>query len=356
MAPRPGQPGKERGGSGMKAKRVGILFGMEDNFPWALMEAIGHRSEGRVEATKVEVGEIRDEPVTDYDLIVDRISHDVPFYRTFVKCAAASGTTVINNPFWWSADDKFIDNLIAKAAGVAVPKTFLLPHKEHPANTQATSFRNLRFVNWDDMFRELGFPIYLKDANGGGWRDVYKCENEEEFFAAYDRTRDLCMMAQESIDFTEYFRCYVIGRKHVRIMPYDPRKPFHERYVRNTTSSDSPLWKKVERDAIALCEALGYDMNTVELAVRDGIPYAIDFMNPAPDADPFSVGDDNYRWVIETTADVVIDKALNPPPFEATGSWPSLMRPSRTRQAGSGTKKTTRGSGSKKPAPRKRSK
>lgn len=327
----------------MKTKRVGLLFGMEDNFPWALIDAINQRSEGKVEASKAEIGEVADEPVSQYDLIVDRISHEVPFYRTFVKCAAASGATIINNPFWWSADDKFLDNLIAKAAGVAVPKTFLLPHKDHPPNTQATSFRNLRFVNWEHVFEHLGFPIFLKPAYGGGWRDVYKCDNEEEFFSAYDRTRDLCMMAQEEIDFIEYFRCYVIGRKHVRIMPYDPRKPFHERYVRDSTPSDEALWKRVERDSIALCEALGYDMNTVEFAVRDGVPYAIDFMNPAPDADPFSVGDDNYRWVIETTADVVIGKVLDPSPFEATGTWPSLMRPRKSvRKEGTAKKSAKR--------------
>lgn len=327
---------------------------MEDSFPWALIDAINDRGEGKVEASAVQVGEIVDEPVTDYDLIVDRISHEVPYYRTFVKCAAASGATIINNPFWWSADDKFLDNLIARAAGVAVPKTFLLPHKEHPPNTQATSFRNLRFVAWERVFEHLGFPIFLKPAYGGGWRDVYRCDDEEEFFSAYDRTRDLCMIAQEAIDFIEYFRCYVIGRKHVRIMPYDPRKPFHERYVRDATPSDEKLWKKVERDAIALCQALGYDMNTVELAVRDGIPYAIDFMNPAPDADPFSVGEDNYRWVIETTSDVVIEKVLDPEPFEATGTWPSLLRPSKPAsppKKSAGRKKTSGAKGSKRPRP-----
>ena len=44
------------------------------------------------------------------------------------------------------------------------------------------------------------------------------------------------------------------------------------------------------RDALALCDGLGYDLNTVEFAVRDGVPYAIDFMNCAPDADVHSVG------------------------------------------------------------------
>jgi hypothetical protein len=54
---------------------------------------------------------------------------------------------------------------------------------------------------------------------------------------------------------------------------------------------------------------LGYDFNTVELAVRDNIPYAIDFCNPAPDAERSSVGDENFEWVVETAANYAIEKA-----------------------------------------------
>src|SRR5512140_3528569 len=126
----------------MPKKRIGLLFGMEDTFPWALIEAINSRAGESVEASALEISYIKDDGVFAYDLILDRISHEVPFYRTMLKCAAASGVVVINNPFWWSADDKFFDNLVAKAAGVAVPRTVLLPHKDFPPNTTAQSFRN----------------------------------------------------------------------------------------------------------------------------------------------------------------------------------------------------------------------
>lgn len=307
----------------MPKKMVGVLFGMEDSFPWALINRINEKKAG-VEAEPVQISHLVDEISRPWDVLVDRISHDVPFYRTFVKAAAASGTTVINNPFQWSADDKFFDNLVARSVGVAVPKTVLLPHKQHPPNTKSNSFRNLRFVEWDDVFAYLGFPIFLKPAHGGGWRDVYKCDDAGEFFDAYDKTRDILMIAQEAIEFTEYFRCYVIGREHVRVMPYDPSRPFHERYVRDSDPAPD-LVEKVRTDALKLCRALGYDMNTVEFAVRDGIPYGIDFMNPAPDADPFSVGEESFEWVVETTANVCIDRALDPREFEATGEWPSTL-------------------------------
>jgi hypothetical protein len=299
---------------------------MEDTFPWALIDRINTLGLSKsVQAAPVEISFLKDDGVFQYDLILDRISHEVPFYRTLLKCAAASGVKIVNNPIWWSADDKFFDNLVAKAAGVAVPRTVLLPHKQYPPNTEAKSFRNMKWVNWDDVFTYLGWPVFMKPAYGGGWKDVYKVDNPAEFFAAYDQTRDLTMMAQEAIEFESYYRCYVLGRKRVRIMQYDPKKPHHLRYV-----ADFPTPKKLEermhRDALALCEGLGYDMNTVEFAVRGGIPYAIDFMNAAPDADRVSVGDENFEWMVQNMAEVLIELVTTQKSLELTGNWPTVMK------------------------------
>lgn len=309
----------------MTVKKVGILFGMEDTFPWAVINEVNMRGGSEVQASPVSISYLKDTGSYDYDVIIDRISHEVPFYRTFVKSAAARGVQIINNPFWWSADDKFFDNIVAEGAGVAVPKTVLLPHKQHPPNTQDTSFRNMKYVDWDEVFEYLGFPIFLKPAYGGGWKDVYKCDDAEAFFNAYDQTRDLCMMAQEAIEFTEYYRVYVLGRSRVRIMRYEPRNPHHLRYVADPLPSDPKLQDRIHRDSLALCEGLGYDMNTCEFAVRDGIPYAIDFMNCAPDADRNSVGQENFEWVVSNMAELVIERAKNPRPFEMTGNWPKLL-------------------------------
>jgi hypothetical protein len=313
----------------MGEKKIGLIFGMEDTFPWALIEKINHLGSGKVTASAAEISYLKDDGVFPYDLLLDRISHEVLFYRTYLKCAAASGVKIVNNPIWWSADDKFFDNLVAKGAGVAVPRTVLLPHKEYPPNTEAGSFRNMKWVDWDEVFDYLKFPIFMKPAYGGGWKDVYKCDNPAEFFAAYDQTRDLAMMAQEAIEFDRYYRCYVIGRNRVHIMHYDPKQPHHLRYVENPPPMDPAFEARIRRDAIALCDALGYDMNTVEFAVRDGIPYAIDFMNCAPDADLKSVGQVNFDWVVKNMAEVLIEIVTSGRPMELTGKWPSILDTSK---------------------------
>src|SRR5262249_12844347 len=155
----------------------------------------------------------------------------------------------INNPFWWSADDKFFNYALATKLGVAVPPTVILPHKQLPPGTTDRSMRNLKYpLNWDEVFAYIGFPAFLKPHNGGGWKDVYKVDSPQEFFAAYDQSRDLCMTLQRGVNFKEYFRCYVIGQEKVHVMPYNPRAPHHERYVKNHPSFDPALLARVERD------------------------------------------------------------------------------------------------------------
>jgi hypothetical protein len=292
-------------------RKVGLIFGMESTFPPALVARINQIGAPDVTAEFIRIGGIQMAEQSGYAVIIDRISHDIPFYRAYLKNAALGGTYVVNNPFWWSADDKFFNYALATKLGVAVPPTVLLPHKEHPANTTSQSMRNLQYpMDWDAVFAYVGFPAFLKPFDGGGWRDVYKVDTREQFFIAYDQTRDLCMTLQRAVNFREYFRCYVVGQEKVRIMQYDPRLPFHDRYVRDTGQVSPDLLARVERDSVTLCRALGYDLNTVEFAVENGVPYAIDFMNPAPDADVHSVGQANFEWVVNEVAELACRKAL----------------------------------------------
>ena len=289
---------------------IGVLFGVENSFPPALADKINAMAVPGVRAEAVHVGGVRMAEPTPYAVIIDRISHDLPFYRSYLKNAALTGTYVINNPFWWSADDKFFNYALASKLGVAVPRTALLPHKCFPPQISSDSLRNLEFpLDWGGIFEYVGFPAFLKPHDGGGWRDVYHVHNPDDFFRAYDQTRDLCMTLQAAVNFDEYFRCYVVGQRDVHIMPYDPRRPYEQRYLKEPPEYAPELLARVERDALTLCRALGYDLNTVEFAVENGVPYAIDFMNPAPDADFFSVGEENFHWIVDKVAELAIARA-----------------------------------------------
>jgi hypothetical protein len=307
-------------------KKIGVLFGMENTFPGALVERINSYELDGIVAEFVEVGGVEMAKPSPYAVIVDRISHDMPFYRAYLKNAVLTGTQVINNPFWWSADDKFFNYALASKLGVAVPRTVLLPHKMFPPEINERSVRNLQFpLDWEGIFDYVKFPAFLKPHDGGGWRDVFHVHDRDEFFNAYDQSRDLTMTLQAAVNFKEYFRCYVVGQEEVLIMPYDPRQPHEFRYVHNPPEYPAGLLERVEKDALTLCRALGYDLNTVEFAVENGVPYAIDFMNPAPDADRHSVGEENFEWIVDKVAKLAVKKAQAAQPQSSEFHWSRFL-------------------------------
>jgi glutathione synthase/RimK-type ligase-like ATP-grasp enzyme len=316
----------------MYMKKIGMLFGKERSFPMAFVERVNSKKIDGIIAEPVSIDKVMQGEPSGYAVIFDRISQDVPFYRAYLKNAALCGTTVINNPFWWSADEKFFNNCLATKIGVPVPKTVILPSKDLPTDTSDESFSNLAYpLDWEGIFKYIGFPAYMKPFAGGGWKSVYQLNSIEEFFEKHAETEQLVMMLQEEIKFEEYYRCYCIGGKYVRIMPYEPRNPNHLRYVADFKPTPEK-YKEMEDIVLRICRYLGYDFNTVELALRDGVPYAIDFCNPAPDAEVKSVGQENFDWVVETAANYAIEKAMEHKENADNLTWGEYIKRSTAKQ------------------------
>ena len=311
----------------MANRRVGLLVGRERSFPEALIAEVNRRNAG-VEAGYAQIEAPRAHQKPPYDVLVDRISHDVTCYQPVLKVAALHGTRVINNPFWRIADDKFFNAALAHALGVKVPLTAVLPSRAYGEDVDAQSLTNLRLVDWDALERELGYPMFIKPHWGGGWRGVSRVQNREELLAAYDRSERLTMLVQQEIRWVQYVRCLAVGAEHVRPALWDPRQPHLQRYT-EAPSSMPPLsaetLERVVGDARKLNRALGYEMNTVEFAITEhGEAYAIDFMNSAPDLDVTSLGEEHFRWVVEKMADLVVRAALDPSSAPAH-RWDALL-------------------------------
>jgi hypothetical protein len=305
---------------------------MENTFPPALIEKINNMNAG-VTAEYVTIGGVKMGEPNGYRLIFDRISHEIPYYRSYLKNAVLNGTTVVNNPFWWSADEKFFGYSLATKLGVTVPKTVLLPQKSYKQGVTDASLRNLQFpLDWDGIIEHVGLPAILKPHDGGGWKDVYKVNSKEELWQCYDRTNTLAMVLQEFIDFTDYVRCYCVGKKEVMVMPYDPK---NRRYLpQEDLAFSAELKDRLVRDTILLNEALGYDLNTVEFAIKDGVPYAIDFTNPAPDADIWSVTEPYFNWVTDAVARMLIDYAKNGKTTASYHRWHKWLNPEASQVTG----------------------
>lgn len=302
--------------------KVGLLVGREWSWPPAFIEEVNNRNMG-VTAEFVKLGgTMMDEPCP-YAVIVDRISHEVPYYRSYLKNALIQGTHVVNNPFMWTADDKFFGASLVTKLGIVSPKTVVLPNKDYvPGIVHNESLRNLTFpLDWQNLVDSIGgFPCILKDAHGGGWKEVHVCRSMQELWNAYNQSGLLTMVLQEYIKWDNYIRCMCLGQEDILVMKYDPNT---RRYMPHDLPTE--LYQRIVDDCIKLVTAFGYDMNTTEWAIRDGIPYAIDFMNPAPDMDVYSLGYEFHRWCVEHMADMVIRLAKEPRPQIKSLSWASLF-------------------------------
>jgi hypothetical protein len=305
--------------------KVGLLCGREYAFPPAFLDRVntlGREHGITAEFVKL-TGTKMGEP-SGYRVIVDRISHEVEYYRAFLKHAVLTGTYVINNPFWWTADDKFFNYAIAQKVGVAVPRTVVLPQKSYPADIDLTaeSLHNLGYpIDWDGLLDYVGRPAILKPYSGGGWKHVYKVSNREELIAAYDGTGPYCMTVQQFIHFDQYVRCFTFGKTDITPVRYDPHE---RRYLVEHSYLTPDLGARIVQDAQTLNTALGYEMNTIEFAVENGVPYAIDFLNPAPDFERDRITPHYFEIVVEKMAALVIDRALSGKPSQSWPRWAEM--------------------------------
>jgi len=170
--------------------KIGVIVGREWSWPPAFIEEVNKRDEG-VTAEYAQLGGTRMNEPSPYAVLVDRISHEVPYYRSYLKNAMLQGSYVINNPFMWTADDKFFGASLITKLGIASPKTVVLPNKEYvPGIVHNESLRNLVYPTpWEEHVEYLGgFPVVLKDAHGGGWKNVAVCGTLDELWWHYNQS------------------------------------------------------------------------------------------------------------------------------------------------------------------------
>jgi hypothetical protein len=306
--------------------KIGLLVGREYSFPPAFLARVSDLGAPHgITAEMATLGGTKMDEPARYRVIVDRISHEVEYYRGAMKHAVLQGSYVINNPFWWTADDKFFNYSVMAKLGCAIPKTVLLPQKGYPADVDLApeSLRNLQYpLDWEGLLDYVGRPAILKPYSGGGWKHVYKVHDRRELLEAYEQTSPYCMTLQEFIDFDKYVRCFTFGKTDITPVAYDPRE---RRYLVDHEYLSAEVGARIVRDARTINLALGYEMNTIEFAVKDDVPYAIDYLNPAPDFERDRITAFYFSHVVEKMARLVIDRALNSDPAQSWPRWEEML-------------------------------
>ena len=130
------------------------------------------------------------------------------------------------------------------------------------------------------------------------------------------------MTLQQFIDFDHYVRCFTFGKTDITPVAYDPKQ---RRYLVEHEYLSADVGARVVRDAQLINLALGYEMNTIEFAIADGVPYAIDYLNPAPDFERDRITPFYFSHVVEKMAHLVVDRALNGHPAQCWPRWEEML-------------------------------
>lgn len=294
-----------------KPKQVGILIGRETEWPDAFLEAVNNTGQDIV-AEFVQIGGTFMNEDCPYDVIVDRISNEAPYYRAYLKYAALQGCFIINNPFTWSADSKFYGIALINKLGMASPRTVALPNKYiRLQDVGPDAFRNLVYpMNWEGIVDYVGVPAIFKDINSGGRHVAFRVHDVDELIQRYDESGTHTMILQELIESDMHIHCLVIGQSEVLAMQYDLE---NGRYLSQLAHLDEDLHARLREDALTITRAYKYDVNMVEFVIKDGRSYVINSTNPTPVIDHELMTDKQFNWCITKMVKLVIDRAHNPP-------------------------------------------
>lgn len=293
-------------------KQIGFLYGDAHEFPKAVINRINQKRSD-IKASSILLNQLTHSDLkSPYDLVIDYISHLVPFYQTYLKALAITGTKVYNNPFNATSYDRYYQIAQAARLGLHVPKTSLLPSYHRPAYTNEASFANLAYpFDWQSIVQTVGLPAFLKINNGPTNAPIYKVTSLADLWQKQAIAGNHSMILQECITTDTFYSCFSIGKHFHNVLAYQPHYPIHLRYATQVEMKEE-MKELLISQATRLNEALGLVFNRVQFAVRDETPYVIDTDPFVDTASIYRLGPDVYEWLIESSALWAIDQLDHP--------------------------------------------
>ncbi len=289
-------------------RKAGILYGEDHFFAESLINYLNAQGISEFQAEPVKVGRIIHDELIDYALIMDLVSPRVPFYHSMLKYAALNETSVINNPFSISADDRFVASVVAEKILLNVPKTTLIPSHFRARGTVAETYINMELPwKWDQIFEEIGFPAILKPLKGGTAHDLHLVHDADELFEAHKILSDQPVILQSLIPAEEIYICFYIGNaaREVIAAPYEPARG---KILEQDIETHPTLINTMKMHARALSEELGYDFCTTVFATYEEEPHIIDFCNPIPAIGEEYAEMNFYQQVVHGVGNLIIER------------------------------------------------
>jgi hypothetical protein len=236
-----------------------------------------------------------------YDVVLDRLTHWYHTSREWIKKATVmDGLYVLNNPWTLQSMEKQTTYCAMMKLGLAIPDTWLIPPKayEQTPDLQPTLERYAQLFDLAEVGRRLGYPLFMKPYDGGGWVGITKIDDDAQLRAAYEESGKRVMHLQRGVDGYDLFvRCIGVGPQ-VRYVKYDPSQPLHDRYRLDREFVDQAEREELRRITLTINSFFCWDFNSAEILRKDGVFHPIDFANACPDSQVTSLHY-HFPWLVK---------------------------------------------------------
>ena len=273
---------------------VGLLLGTEEDWPCAfehlltsldpVCDGTGRRHAFATERLTIEPFSLRAKPRTG--LVIDRLAYWYYHPREWLKkVALMDDVYLLNSPFTFQAMEKHAAYCAMIRLGLKVPETVLVPYKNPPDNARYayTARRYNKSFDLDAVAEQLGYPMYMKPYDGGGWRGVSCVRNADELHRAYDESGGMLMHLQASVEgYDAFARALSIGAETM-VMRFDPAVPMHERYRVEHGFLAPAAGAEVVTISKVVNAFFRWEFNSCEMLVKGGDVFPIDYANACPD-------------------------------------------------------------------------
>ncbi len=289
-------------------RRIGLSLGADICWPLcfeALMKRLdlhlpmgGDTIDFEVERVTIEPYDLRQS--TKYDVVLDRLAHWLMPSREWIKKAILmDGTYVLNNPWSFQSMEKQTSYCAMMRLGLPVPNTWMVPPKDYEPSEdlRPTLEKYARLFDLGSVGGQLDYPLFMKPYDGGAWKGVTRIADESQLRLVYDQSGKLLMHLQAAVEPYEHFvRCIGMGPQ-LRMVRYDPSAPHHERYQLQRDFMTAEDREIVENTTLTINSFFGWDFNSCESLLKDGVWCPIDFANACPDSQVNSLHY-HFPWLV----------------------------------------------------------
>ncbi len=305
-------------------RKIGLSLGADICWPICYEQIVGKLGlDVEVERVTIEPFDLR-QPCS-YDVVIDRLTHWYHPSREWIKKAVLmDGLYVFNNPWSVQANEKQTTYCAMMHLGMPIPKTWLVPPRsyEPTPDLQPTLRSYAKLFDLGALGREVGYPLFMKPYDGGGWKGVSRVDNEQTLKSAYDSSGKLVMHLQNAVDpYDSFVRCIGLGPQ-TRLVKYDASAPLHDRYTMAKDFVSAEEAQLLRDTTLTINAFFGWDFNSSESlrGAKDGVWYPIDFANPCPDSQVTSLHY-HFPWVVIANIRWSLFCAMTQRPMRKTLDW-----------------------------------